>query len=279
MSAKVSTSRFLDLPTSIREKIYAYLLLPHPEEDVTTINYTLNWLYLDKPSNTTFAGSTQIDLCSCPREDIHYDDSPHDSHIYTRYKCIGPDIHFTSPRNGLWVLQTAHGQFNILRPASADELKLRPTSAILQVSKQIYSEALPFLYRDRDFFFLTGPCPRGRYQAYATLQWLGRLSERARANVEILTLLVQTYEEDCNVADVEGAYVELAEYIVDSLPGFKWLCIDVWDEKVYGAASVFSTLFEEERMGVVARKRWQGFEAEVFVSKESFLGSFEEEEE
>ena len=80
---------------------------------------------------------------------------------------------------------------------------------------------------DEDFFFLTGPCPGGRYQAYATLRWLRQLNSTARANMEILSLLVQTYEEDCNMAGVKSAYAELAEYVRDQLPVFKWPCLSV----------------------------------------------------
>ncbi|KAH6637422.1 hypothetical protein C7974DRAFT_389490 [Boeremia exigua] len=275
MTAKASGPGFLDLPISIREKIYAYLLLPYLEEDVTTINYTLHWPYLDNPSNTTFAGPTQLDPCTCPRADLKHEGQ----HIYTRYKCVGPEVQFKSPGEGLWVLQAAHGQFNILRPALDTELNERPSVTILQTSKQIHGEALPYLYHERDFFFVTGPCPRGRYQAYATLQWLKQLSERARANVEILSLLVQPYEEDCSTVDVERSYAELGAYIRDQLPGFKWLCLDVWDPSVYIAASVFLRLFDREGRGIVVRQPWKNGEAEVFVSKEIFLNSFEEVEE
>lgn len=263
----------MGLPTAIREKIYAYLLLPHLEEDVTTINYTLSWPYLDDPSNTTFAGPTQIDFCVCSRADP---DNRETRHIYTRYKCLGPEIHFQSPKDGLWVLHTAHGQFNILRPASDDELEDRPPVAVLQTSRHIHHEALPFLYRERDFFFITGPCPRGRYQAYATLQWLKQLQEVARVNVEILSLLVQSYEEDCDIADVEEAYAELGTYVRDHLPGFKWLCLDVWDQDVYRAARVFEGLFDRKGVGVVVRQPLRNGEVGVFVSRGEFLNSFEE---
>lgn len=271
----IPISGFLNLPNSIRARIYAYLFPSHPEENVTTINYTLSWPYLDNPSNTTFTGAPQIDFCTCPRQDAHLGDDQHESHIYTRYKCQGPDVRFKRPSEGLWVLQAAHGQFNILRPGPEDKFKDDPSIAILQVSRQIHDEALPFLYRDRDFFFLTGPCPRGRYQAYATLQWLKQLSSQARGNIEVLSLLVQPYEEDCSVVDVESSYAELAVYIRDELLGFKWLCLDVWDQVVYRSAHVFSRLFENERTGIVVRQRWEDFEAEVFLYKEEFLRGFE----
>jgi hypothetical protein len=274
MLAKASTFRFLDLPSLIRERIYAYLLSPDPEEDVTTINYTLSWSYLDSPSNTTFAGPTQIDFCSCPREDIDHKEGEHELHIYTRYKCAGPEVHFNTLSQGLWILHTAHGQFNILRPATQAELEDRPSVAILQVSKQLQEEALPFMYRNRDFFFITGPCPRGRYQAYATLQWLRQLRPQARAGIEILSLLMQPYEEDCNVTDVEGSYSELAAYIHVHLPSFRWLCLDVWDDDVYQAAHVFLRLFERDQVGIVVRRPLQDYNVEVFISEEGFLGSF-----
>jgi hypothetical protein len=295
MTAKATNIGFLDLPVSIREKIYAYLLLPHPEDDVTTINYTLEWPHLENPSNTTFAGPTQIDLCTCPRKidletpsedasdssEDRYEDSNGEEdqpgyHIYIRYQCLGPEVHFRSPKERLWVLREAHGQFNILRPATEDELADRPKAAILRVCRQIYNEALPFLYRDRDFFLLTGPCPRGRYQAYATLEWLKQLSTAAQTSVEILSLLVQPYEEDCNIAEVEDAYAELGAYIRDQLPRFKWLCLDVWDQEVYQTANVFIKLLDKQGVGIVVRQPQQGDEVEVFVTRESFSNSFEE---
>ncbi|KAJ4987321.1 hypothetical protein SVAN01_07191 [Stagonosporopsis vannaccii] len=276
MTARVSHFGFLNLPFSIREKIYAHLLLPHQERDITTINYTLSWPYLDNPSNTTWAGPTQIDFCACPRADSA---SVEDQHIYTRYKCLGPEVHFTPPSEGLWILEAAHGQFNILRPASDKELEDRPSIAILRTSKQIYDEALPFLYRGRNFIFITGPCPRGRYQVYATLHWLKQLGAGARANIEILSLLVQPYEEDCNIADVGESYAELATYIADHLHRFTWLCLNVWDQTVYQAASKFLRLFDRKGMGVVVRRPLQDDGVEVFVSEEEFRCSFGDTEE
>src|SRR5690242_21554064 len=149
MTARAIGPRFLDLLPSIREKIYAYLLLPRQKDIVTTINHRLSWPHLDSPSNTTWAGPTQIDFCTCQAANL--DRIEKDPHIYTRYKCLGPDVHFTPPREGLWVLEAAHGQINILRPASDKERQDRPSIAILQSSKQVYNEALPFLYRERDF--------------------------------------------------------------------------------------------------------------------------------
>lgn len=296
MTFKASNVGFLNLPIAIREKVYAYLLLPHLEEDVTTINYTLEWLHLENPSNTTFAGPTQIDLCTCPceitnldateeardatedfQEDGYNDESHRGSHIYTRYQCHGPEVYFKTSRDGLWILDAAHGQFNILRPALNDELADRPTATILQTCRQVHDEALPYLYRDRDFFFITGPCPRGRYQAYATMQWLQRLSVEGRSHVEILSLLVQPYEEDCNSAEVEAAYAELSAYVRNHLPRFKWLCLDVWDHETYHAANVFHSLFDMRGLGIVVRRPQQGDEVKVYGTRESFLGSFDYE--
>lgn len=296
MTVKTSHVGFLDLPISIREKIYAYLFLPHLEENVTTINYTLEWPHLENPSNTTFAGPTQIDLCTCPcaitseeasedtgedtedsEEDVKDPKDQHGPHVYTRQRCLGPVVRFKVPREGLWVLEAAHGQFNILRPATNDELADWPSAALLRTCRQVHDEALPYLYRDRDFFFLTGPCPRGRYQAYATLRWLQQLSAEARANVEIFSLLVQPYEEDCNIAEVEESYAELGAYVRDHLPRFKWLCLDVWDQEVYQAAKVFVGLFDKQGTGIVVRQPQRGDEVDVFITRESFLASFEHE--
>ena len=127
MTVKTSHVGFLDLPISIREKIYAYLLLPHLEEDVTTINYTLEWPHLENPSNTTFVGLTQIDFCTYPcaitneeagedasdstegiQEDGNHPKDQHGPHVYMRHRCLGPEGRFKAPREGFWVLEAAH---------------------------------------------------------------------------------------------------------------------------------------------------------------------------
>lgn len=282
MLAKASKLGFLDLPKSARESIYSYLLLPHQEDDITTINYRLEWPYLRDSSNTTFAGPTQIDPCFCPlgafesRNQYHKEENEQlEPHIYTRYKCCGPEVHFASPGETLWVLQEALGQFNILRPATTAEVKSRASSAILRVCKQIHGEAHPFLYRGRNFIFLTGPCPRGRYQAYATLQWLKQLGTIARANVESISLLVQPYEEDCNIKDVKKSYAELGAFICEQLPQFKWLHLETCNERVHYTASVFSQLLERKGVGIVIQRTLRDGEVTVFASKEQFLDSFE----
>jgi hypothetical protein len=172
------------------------------------------------------------------------------------------------------VLHEALGKFNILRPATTAEIKCRPSSTILRVCKQIHNEACPFLYRGRNFIFLTGPCPRGRYQAYATLQWLKQLGSIARANVESLSLLLQPYEEDCNTKNVEKSYVELGAYICEQLPRFKWLYLEICNENMHHTASVFSQLLERKGFGIVVRSRLRDGEFGVIASKERFLDSF-----
>lgn len=279
MLVRASKCGLLDLPESMRERIYRYLLQPHPEEATTTINYRLDWPHLGDPSNTTFAGLPQLDPCSCPRGDVTRRDSIPQPHFYTRHECSGPRVRFTPQHKDVWVLQEALGQFNILRPATTDELNHRPSSSILQASRQIYEEACPILYRDRNFLFLTGPCPRGRYQAYATLQWLKQLSPTARANVEVLSLLVQPYEEDCDAVNVEESYAELGLFICEQVPRFKWLCLEVWDETVYQAGRGFLRLVEKEGVSVVVRRQWRDDTTEVFASGESFVGSFDVVEE
>ena len=88
---------------------------------------------------------------------------------------------------------------------------------------------------------------------------------------------MQPYEEDCNITEVEGAYVELGAYVRDHLPRFKWLCLDVWDQEVYKAAIAFRRLFDKQGTGIVVRQPHRGDEIELFVTRDSFLGSFEDE--
>ena len=182
-STASSPSTLLRLPAPIRQKIYTYLLAPHADEDVTTINYTLNWNWFENPSNTTFTGLQQIDLCRCPQQHYRTHNTATEDHIYERYKCHGPKVRFKSAREDLWVLSagyTRSGQINFLRPATEMELEWRPCGNILSTCRMVYQEAVPILYRGRNFLFLTGPCPRGRYQAYATQMFLSRLTPLVR---------------------------------------------------------------------------------------------------
>ncbi|KAF2242045.1 hypothetical protein BU26DRAFT_164254 [Trematosphaeria pertusa] len=277
-SARSSSSPFLALPSSIRQRIYAHLLAPHPDDDVTTINYTLEWPWLEHPSNTTFAGIQQIDLCRCPRE--HHPRTHNvrtEDHIYVRYKCVGPEVRFKSSREDLWVLSPASyanpGPINFLRPASQEELGRRPHASVLATCKMVYREAVPLLYRGRNFLFLSGPCPRGRYQAYATQAFFSRLSHFAREHVTMFSLIAQPHEEDCSAKDVVLAYANLANFAQHYLPSFETLCLNLWDERLGEAARMFGILLREGVVSVcVARDPVQG-DVEECEDLEGFLES------
>lgn len=226
--------------------------MPHPStpDDVTTFNYTLDWPYLENPSNTTFVGHTQIDICRCPRYNLLSQDENEPGHIYTRYSCAGPELRFKTGDEGLWVLQAPHGPINMLRPATKEEKDRRD---------EIHDDAEPIAYGSRNFLFLTGPCPRGRYQAYATHKWLESISVSARQHVSCLSLLVQPYEEDASDAATRRAYSELSGYILQHLPGFKMLHLNIWDDemKLYSAASEFNVLLHREDVTIAVRcNRW-----------------------
>jgi hypothetical protein len=205
-------------------------------EDVTTINYTLEWPHLENPSNTTFAGPTQIDICRCGSKNTDI------GHLYTRYRCPRPRVVFASPEEHLWVLQAPLGQVNLLRPANDDEIQRR---------KEITQTAEPNAYIGKNFLLLTGPCPRGRYQAYATLQFLKSLSPLARENVEYLSLLIQPYEEDCSDDQGGRAYVELARYILEEVPAFKSLYLNIWGEETRIGSREFAMLLWREGVTIV----------------------------
>ena len=157
----MAASPFLRLPLLIRQRVYSYLLAPRPDEDVMTINYALEWPFLENPRNSTFTAH-QLDHCRCPQQPFRTTNAPTTDHIYARYECHGPNVRFAPRSEEWWLLTAPNGPFNILRPASRAERAARPSAGIVLASKQTYQEALPFLYRDRNFLFLTGPCPRGR---------------------------------------------------------------------------------------------------------------------
>lgn len=246
-SSSPSESPFLELPAPIRQKIYFYLLAPDPAE-VTTINYTLRWTWLDNPSNSTFAAIPQFDLCRCPQSTRTRNTKTID-HIYTRYQCYGPEVRFNNGSGELWVPSASYlksRQINFLRPATECEYRRRPNANVLGACKTIYEEALPTLYRERNLLFLTGPCPRGRYQAYATQAFLSRLSPFAKLHVTSISLIIQSYEEDCQPDDINLAYANLAIYIQQNLPFFRTLCLNLWDSRMRHAIHPFQLLLLKE---------------------------------
>ncbi|KAH7401483.1 hypothetical protein BKA66DRAFT_385851, partial [Pyrenochaeta sp. MPI-SDFR-AT-0127] len=235
-------------------------------EDITTINYSLEWPYLENPSNTTFVGPTQIDICRCPKGNDSYQKSSDSEpgHIYTRYECTEPRVRFHSPEEGLWVLESVHGPINMLRPASHEEKERR---------KEVHSEADAAVYANRKLLFLSGPCPRGRYQSYATMQFLRSLSPSARAHISCLSLLVQPYEEDCSEDYSKRAYAELAEYVLQNLPAFSTLYLNIWDDetKLRAAASEFSILLHKSDVKIAVGMNWWKGEMKEFNTARAFL--------
>ncbi|KAH7394222.1 hypothetical protein DE146DRAFT_616572 [Phaeosphaeria sp. MPI-PUGE-AT-0046c] len=229
-------------------------------DDVTTINYTLEWPHLENPSNTTFAGPTQIDICRCGGKNVELE------HIYTRYRCPRPKVRFTSPREELWVLQAPLGQVNLLRPANEGDIRRR---------EELGETAEPSAYAGKNFILLTGPCPRGRYQAYATLQYLRSLPPLARQNVEFLSLLIQPYEEDCTDDQGGRAYIELARYILEEVPAFKSLYLNIWGEESRIGAREFAMLLWREGVTIVISWDWWGESSEEYTEINSFLHGIE----
>ncbi|KAG9192377.1 hypothetical protein G6011_11111 [Alternaria panax] len=152
----------------------------------------------------------------------------------------------------------------MLRPATKEEKKRRD---------ELHDDAEPTAYESRNFLFLTGPCPRGRYQAYATHRWLESISVSARQHVSCLSLLVQPYEEDASDAATRRAYSELSEYILRYLPRFKTLCLNIWDDEMtlYSAASEFSILLHRDDVKItVGCNRWKG-ETREYNNARAFL--------
>jgi hypothetical protein len=240
--------------------------MPHlsTPTDITTINYTLEWPYLENPSNTTFVGETQIDICRCPRPDLPPLTEKEPGHIYTRYKCMSPEVRFKTGEEELWVLQAPHGPINMLRPATQGEKERR---------KEIREGVDPTVYAGRNFLFLTGPCPRGRYQAYATQKWLESLSPSARQHVSCLSLLVQPYEEDCSDEHTRRAYTDLAEYTLHHLPGIKTFCINIWDHEMRtrSAASEFGILLHKDDTEIVVGCGWGRGDTKRYGNARAFL--------
>ncbi|KAL5415096.1 hypothetical protein PMIN03_002857 [Paraphaeosphaeria minitans] len=258
---------FLDFPAPVRKTIYAHLLAPHPDENETVVNYSLKWNWLENPSNTTFGGALQIDLCRCPRQKPRTTNIKTKDHMYTRYKCHGPEVKFKSGREDLWVPSQAYansGQINFLRPARDEELGRRPSGNILSTSKTVYEEALPILYRGRNFLFATGPCPRGRYQAYATQRFFAGLSVFARMHITGFSLSVLPHEEDCQIGDVARAYGDLAEWVRHNLSSFQMLGLKLWHPRLASTVQVFGDLLQKNGVKIeLDRGQDEGWVEEV----------------
>jgi hypothetical protein len=238
--------------------------------EITTVNYVLEWPNLQHPSNTTFAGPTKIDICHCSRPDLLQHKNSRDlGHLFTRYRCPSPDVHFSSAHDKLWVLQTPMGQINLLRPATSEEVRRR---------KEL-DNTDPSVYASKNILLLTGPCSRGRYQAHATLQFLQSIGPSAREHIECLSLLVQPYEEGCTDDETRQAYAGFARYILNELPGFTTLCLNVWtrSEQLRTAARELGLVLWKEGVSIVVRWDWDetSEETEEFGDVESFLEAME----
>jgi hypothetical protein len=233
-------------------------------DDITTINYSLEWPHLETPSNTTFAGPIQIDICRCKRTDLPPQKDTEPGHIYTRTKCMGPEVRFKTEQEELWVLDVPHGPINILRPATEEEQARRI---------EIHKNSEPIVYRGRKLLFLTGPCPRGRYQAYATRRWLEAMTLDARQHVSCLCLLIQPYEEDSSDEATRIAYAEFAEYLVQHVPWLITLHLYICPDgmKMYDAASEFSVLLRTGNTKLVVVDGRCGSETREYSNASVFL--------
>lgn len=230
-------------------------------KDVTTINYTLKWPHLENPSNTTFAGSKQIDICRCGSKTTDL------GHIYTRYRCQPPQIRFATPEEELWVLQAPLGQVNLLRPANDEELRHR---------KDIHEPTDLTVFAGTNLLFPSGPCPRGRYQALATMRFLKSLSPSARSHISSISLLIQPYEEDCAHDQGARSYVDLAHYIVEALPNFTTLCLNIWGEETKPVAKELALVLWKEGVGIRLSWDWWTEETEEFSEVEAFWKGLDE---
>ncbi len=173
-------------------------------------------------------------------------------------------MRFKSANDGLWVLKSPHGPINMLQPAGKEDLERR---------REIHEGAEPTAYAGKNIILLTGPCPRGRYQAYATLHYLKFLKPEVRKNLEYISLLIQPYEEDWTDKSAKKSYDELAEYILHNLPSFKALHLNVWDdeERLRDAASAFSILLHKNDIEIVVGWSWCGGDAQRYSSARTFL--------
>lgn len=230
-------------------------------QDVTTINYTLEWPHLENPSNSTFVGSTQIDICRCGPNNTDL------GHVYTRHRCPHPEVRFATSNDELWVLQAPLWHVNLLRPATTEEAQRR---------EEVDEDAAPSAYAGKNFLLLTGPCPRGRYQAYATLQFLKTISPRARQNVEYLSILIQPYEEDCSDDQGGRAYVELARFILEELSAFRKLYLHVWGEETRAGSREFAMVLWKEGVRIVVSWDWSNGETEEYEDVDEFLRAVDE---
>ena len=160
------------------------------------------------------------------------------------------------------MLQRPLGQINLLRPANEDELQRRI---------DIEGAVEPSVFAAKNLLLLSGPCPRGRYQAYATQRFLQSLHVSRRHHIESLSLLIQPYEEDCSDDQGGRAYIDLARYIVEELPAFKTLCLNIWGEESRIGSREFAMVLWKQGVRIVVSWDWWSGETEEYTDVEEFL--------
>ncbi|KAF2815520.1 uncharacterized protein BDZ99DRAFT_459371 [Mytilinidion resinicola] len=215
--------RFLHLPVDIRIMIYECMLGPQPGLELTSINYTTDWPYID------FKGVVKVEedaMCSCPRPDRNGE------HAYMRYTCPGPEVRLSTSKR-LDVSGAPRGpSMSIRKPTPAELASSRPGTSILRVSRLIYNEAFQYLYKGRTFHVLDGASSGhglGRYQCYATVAWLNMLSQEARARVEGIKILLAPYEQDCVLKVGRRSSAELCQYVITNLERLQRVEVELYN--------------------------------------------------
>jgi hypothetical protein len=150
----------------------------------------------------------------------------------------------------------------LLRPATEDEIQRR---------KDLEGAVEPSVFAGKNLLLLSGPCPRGRYQAYATQRFLQSLHVSRRHHIESLSLLIQPYEEDCSDDQGGRAYIDLARYIIEELPAFKTLCLNIWGEESRIGSREFAMVLWKEGVRIVVSWDWWSGETEEYTDVEEFL--------
>ena len=111
-------------------------------------------------------------------------------------------------------------------------------------------------------------------QAYATQAWLSRLGPLAREHVTTLSLICQSWEEDCQDKAALRAYYTLTRYLLSSVPHCVNLCLNYWSSEL--PVHPFGALFQRKGMRIFVKKVIKGGTCEDYCDEFSFLKNHSE---
>ncbi|XTI89735.1 hypothetical protein V2W45_595767 [Cenococcum geophilum] len=194
----------MSLPVELRLQIYEYIFGVTSARQSTTIRYTLCWTYMDIRRNSLKR------ICLCPGRD---DGRPHN---YLRRRCNGPHVRFLGRK-----------EFRNIDESKVDAYlhAITPGNDILRVSQRTHAEALPILYRSRNFKFCGGEY-FGADSLYSIAFFISSLSQYAKPHLQELTISFKFYWYDETPHRYRRSFADFCDLISSELKGLQKLNIE-----------------------------------------------------